>query len=110
MPGLPEDFSAFKDEILWELRHEDDQGVYETWWSANSRYPLLPVSERLRVAELAVTELLVSGKAVLFRQNALRPDSRREIEDQLAALVDVTTWVPFSEDQVWIGATAISPE
>jgi hypothetical protein len=51
---LPPDYDDFKAEVLAD-QETDSQGVYEIWWSANSRYPNLPLSTRLAVAESVVT-------------------------------------------------------
>src|SRR4051794_40772586 len=45
---------------------DDWLGVYEVWWQANGWYPDLPVSERLAIAERAVSELLSQRLVTLY--------------------------------------------
>ena len=74
---LPPDYEAFKAEVISDQAH-DSQGVYEVWWSANSRYPDLPLSTRLAIAESVVRHLLREGRDVLVRGEWIGPENERE--------------------------------
>lgn len=95
-----------RDQVLLELRHEDDKQVFEVWWSVNSTFPALRLSDRLRLAEGIVADLLDAGVASLYRMNYSQ-QQRAEIEDQRAALLDEATWLPLNDtsDRIWIEAT-----
>jgi hypothetical protein len=85
-------FAEFKAEILGQAK-EDLTGVYEAWWTANAWYPDRPLSERLAMAERAVTELASEARIVLCRgtwedaeRSPIAPDERA------AVLCDWATW------------------
>ncbi len=103
---LPPDYDAFKAEVVSD-QSNDDQGVYEVWWHANSRYPDLPLSTRLGIAESVVNELVREGRIVLVRGEWIGPDHEREVlSDQETALRDWVTWVPQpGEPVVWMAGT-----
>ncbi len=100
---LPTDYDDFKAEVLAD-QDTDSQGVYEVWWSANSRWPGLPVSARLAIAEAVVHDLLRDGHITLVRGEWIGPDFEREpVPDVENALRDWATWVPqSSEPVVWM--------
>ena len=48
-----------------ELRHEDDQGLWEVVWALNSQCPDVPLAEKIALARAVVFELLESGQIEL---------------------------------------------
>jgi hypothetical protein len=100
---LPPDYDDFKAEVLSD-QESDDQGVYEVWWSANSRYPDLPLSTRLAIAESVVADLLRDGRVTLVRGEWIGPDHEREpVPNPGDALREATTWQPTpGEPVVWM--------
>jgi hypothetical protein len=54
--NVPFDYSEFKAAVCAEAR-ADWFGVYEVWWHTNTRYPSLPVSRRLAIAERLISDL-----------------------------------------------------
>lgn len=68
----PADYDDFKAEVLAD-QEADEQGVYEVWWSANSRYPGLSLSARLAIAESVVGELLRAGRISLVQGKWIGP-------------------------------------
>lgn len=103
---LPADYDDFKADVLSD-QQRDSQGVYEVWWSANSRYPGLPASTRLAIAESVVRELLSEGRVTLVRGEWIGPDHEREpVQDPAAALRDWATWtLPEGKPVVWMANT-----
>jgi hypothetical protein len=90
---LPSDYNDFKAEVLAD-QDEDSQGVYEVWWSANSRYPELPLSTRLAIAESVVSDLLRERRITLVLGEWMGPDQERDsVAAEAAALRDWATWV-----------------
>ena len=100
---LPLDYEAFKVEVLPD-QGDDDEGVYEVWWHANSRYPDLPLSTRLAIAERVVGDLLAERRVSLVRGEWIGPDHEREpVPDPQLALREWATWVPQAgEPVVWM--------
>lgn len=49
-----DEIARIRDEVFWDLRHEDDKQVFEVWWTVNSAYPAMPLSDRLRSGDQAV--------------------------------------------------------
>ena len=100
---LPPDYEAFKADVLSD-QERDAQGVYEVWWSANSRYPDQPLSRRLAIAESVVADLIREGRIALVRGEWIGPDHERQpVSDQQTALLDWATWVPTpGEPVVWM--------
>jgi hypothetical protein len=91
---LPPDYEAFKAEVISD-QEADDQGVYEVWWAANSRYPELPLSTRLAIAEAVVGDLLRERRVALVRGDWIGPRHAREaVADEQTAMLDWATWVP----------------
>ena len=103
---LPADYDDFKAEVLAD-QEEDCQGVYEVWWSANSRWPDLPLSTRLAVAESVVGDLLSDGRVALVRGEWIGPEHEREpVSDPDAVLRNWATWaLPPGEPVVWMANT-----
>lgn len=88
-----------------ELLGEDDVGVYEVWWLANSQAPDLPLSARLASAEEVVTELVTTGIAHLVASPwPDRPNegTGRPVKDLGSALRSWDTWVLGSKPVVWL--------
>jgi hypothetical protein len=100
---LPADYDEFKAEVLAD-QERDDQGVYEVWWSANSRYPDLPLSTRLGIAESVVRDLLSEGRITLVRGEWIGPSHEREpVSDPEATLRHWATWaLPPDQRVVWM--------
>lgn len=100
---LPPDYEAFKAEVVSD-QGQDDQGVYEVWWQANTWYPEQPLSTRLAIAESVVRELTRTGLVRLVRGEWTGPDHAREpVPDVEAALRDWATWVPQpGQPVVWM--------
>jgi hypothetical protein len=99
-----DEYDSFRAEILGDFE-DDGLGVYEVWWTANSRYPTRPVSDRLRLAEAIVSELLASGTARLYRGEWIGPTQPHQAvpADQVdAVLCDWATWVPQEGATVWM--------
>ena len=91
---LPPDYDAFKAEVISD-QADDNHGLYEVWWQANSWYPQQPLSTRLAIAESVVRDLLRDGRITLVRGEWIGPEyERKPILDVDAALLDWTTWVP----------------
>lgn len=92
--ALPADYDAFKAKVLSD-QVDDDQGVYEVWWHANSWYPDQPLSTRLAIAESVVRDLLREGRVTLVQGEWIGPhDTREPVADIAAVLRDWATWVP----------------
>jgi hypothetical protein len=100
---LPDDYDAFKAEVLSD-QEADDQGVYEVWWFANSRYPDLALSTRLAIAEAVVRDLLCEGRVTLVRRAWATPDDEQSpVTDTETALLSWSTWVlPPKQPVVWM--------
>jgi len=97
---LPSDYEAFKADVVSDQR-DDDQGVYEVWWLANSRYPDLPLSRRLAIAEAVVIDLVREGRVRLVSGEWTVPDDERlPVPDPEAALRAFVTWVPQPDKPV----------
>jgi hypothetical protein len=103
---LPPDYEAFKAEVLSD-QGDDDQGVYEVWWHANSRYPDQPLSTRLAVAEAVVRDLLREGRITLVRGDWIGQDHVHEaVPDADVTLRDWVTWVPQPDEPVvWMAGS-----
>ena len=90
----------FKASII-DDQGSDDLGVYEVWWSANTRWPALPLSTRLAAAERAVRELLDEGRVSLVKRPWVDSTAHDEaVSDVGATLLAWSTWAP---DNQWCG-------
>jgi hypothetical protein len=100
---MPLDYADFKTEVIGD-QETDSQGVYEVWWSANSRYPELPLSSRLAIAESVVGELLSEGRVTLVSGEWIGPEQEREpVPNAEETLRSWATWVPTpGEPVVWM--------
>ena len=101
---MPPDYATFKAEVESD-QGDDNQGVYEVWWAANSRYPDLSLSSRLAIAESVMRDLLSDGRVVLVKAPWIGPDHERTvIADPDATLRDWATWVPQPDEHgvVWM--------
>lgn len=100
---MPSDYAEFKVDVLTD-QERDSQGVYEVLWSANSRWPDLPVSTRLAIAERVVSDLLHEGRVRLVRGKWIGPEFDREpVSDPEAVLRDWATWaLPPDQPVVWM--------
>ena len=96
---LPDDYDAFKSDVVSD-QGDDDQGAYEVWWHANSRYPDQPLSTRLAIAESVVSDLR-EGRITSRQWCVDRFDHAREaVVDVDAVLRDWATWVPQPDKPV----------
>lgn len=114
--NLPEDYLDFRADVLKDLQDGDLDGVYDVWWSANSRYPQLPLSHRLALAERVVSDLIKDGRVTLSLERQSEPwvkrpgehprvSSFREpipVDEWADTLLERTTWVPQEEGMVVI--------
>ena len=99
-----EEYVGFRTEILGDFE-DDALGVYEVWWTANTRFPGRAVSDRLALAEAIVAELVANGTARLCRGRWIGPGHERQPvpeSDLGAVLVDWSTWVPQKDGVVWM--------
>ncbi len=97
---LPPDYEEFKLEVLSD-QARDAQGLYEVWWSANSRYPSLTLSGRLAIAESVVADLLQEKRIELVRGKWIGTEHPREpVTDVEAALRAFASWVPDPDEPV----------
>lgn len=99
-----DEYGGFRTEILGDFE-DDALGVYEVWWTANTRFPTRSISERLALAEAIVTDLVTSGSARLCRGRWIGPShERQEVpEGEVGAvLLAWGTWVPQEDDVVWM--------
>lgn len=87
---------------------EDDMGVYEVWWHANTILPDWSLSARLRAAEMLVEELLREGVVKMWRGQWIGPEHDRAAvppQSQLDVLRAWSTWVPQDDETVWLEYT-----
>lgn len=99
-----DEYERFRTEILGDIE-DDALGVYEAWWTANTRFPTRSVSERLALAEALVGELIANGLVRLYRGRWIGPShERHEVSDGEvgAVLLAWATWVPQEDDVVWM--------
>lgn len=90
LPVDEESFRRFKREIFGDAV-SDTTGVYEVWWAANSAFPALALSQRLRLAEQAVRELLEAGHVDLYR--GTWQENERVAPDENGAILSAwDTW------------------
>ncbi len=75
---------------------EDLTGVYEAWWTANTLLPMLRLSERLALAEVALQSLVDDGLVTISRGSweAQEGVPLREVEPVLR---EYSTWVVGDE-------------
>lgn len=102
---MPADYAEFKVDVLTD-QERDSQGVYEVLWSADSRWPDLPVSTRLALAERVVSDLLHEGRVTLVRGKWIGPEfDRQPVLDPEAVLRDWATWaLAPDEPVVWMAS------
>jgi hypothetical protein len=85
-------------EIVQELLDEDDYGIYEVVWALNSAFPQESVSEKYRVANQVLLEMLKTGRARLFYVNGYSTgsSSKKEVPSSEAESVlnSPTSWYP----------------
>jgi hypothetical protein len=105
-----EEYRRFK-RLLFGDAVSDWIGVYETWWTANGEFPTLSVSERLRLAEDAVRELIDAGLVDLYQGTWVdRPGEPVARDEYGTVLRQWSTWVippndpPEASPVVWMGA------
>jgi hypothetical protein len=99
-----DEYESFRLEILGDFE-DDPLGVYEVWWTANTRFPTRPVSERLALSEAIVADLITSGSARLWRGRWIGPSHEGQAVtegDVGAVLLAWGTWVPQDDDVIWM--------
>ena len=67
--------------------------VFHSWWRANSRFPHLPLSERLAIAEQAISESLSEGVIVLTTDPDAAPGNFVAPIDYADILKRWDTWI-----------------
>ena len=96
----PSDYNDFRDLIESDAR-EDWTGVWEVWWGANTRYPHLPLSDRLAIAERVVADLAATGR-IRFTSTGWPPDEDRRVDvaldEAVKLLKEWATWVPAGHE------------
>jgi hypothetical protein len=105
LPVTEGEFRRFK-QLLYGEAVSDWLGVYEAWWTANSYFPDLSLSERLRLAEQAMTELIEAGLVELYRGTwNERPGEAIASEESGPILREWSTWViaPDASSVIWTG-------
>lgn len=98
------EYQRFCEELLRDLE-DDGLGVYEAWWTANSRFPERPLSDRLALAEAALAELVKRGLVRLYRGEWIGQGHDREVIDEGevdSVLRQWATWVPETGAVVWV--------
>lgn len=75
-----------REELLDELRHEDDQGLWEVVWSLNTMSPDVELSSKIALARSVVVELLSDGLIELRQIEWPSHGGRLLTEDQLRQL------------------------
>lgn len=82
---------------ILESAVEDLTGVYEAWWTVNTRHPTLLLSERLSMAEAALRSLVSDGLVTISRGSW---DTQHEVplEEVEPLLREYSTWVVGAED------------
>jgi hypothetical protein len=99
-----DEYERFRAEILSDFE-DDALGVYEVWWTANTRFPARSVSDRLAIAESIVSELVTNGTAHLYRGRWIGPTHERQAvpeSDLETILLGWGTWVPQENDVIWM--------
>jgi hypothetical protein len=91
-----EGFDAYKRELLFDAS-DYTNGVYEAWWRANALFPERALSERLAMAEQAISDLLTAGLVVLIRDADDPKGSEVPSSDVEETLKRWDTWVIGSE-------------
>jgi hypothetical protein len=82
---------------------EDIVPVFHSWWHANAKYPDLPLSERLAIAEQAISESLSEGVIVLTTDPKAASGTFVAPSDYVDVLKRWDTWVA-GEDGVKVFA------
>jgi hypothetical protein len=117
-PAPPLEIDDFRESVLSDLR-EDWVGVHEVLWEANTRYPELPMSQRLGIAERLVSGLIRDGLARLAVGQSSQPQVKRPGEhprmaysvvpipdDEVAAkLRESETWNPEGDELIVLART-----
>jgi hypothetical protein len=82
---------------------EDIVPVFHSWWDANAKYPDLPLSKRLAIAEQAISESLAEGVIALTTDPKAASGTFVAPSDYASALRRWDTWVA-GEDGVKVFA------
>jgi hypothetical protein len=99
-----DEYQRFRDEILDDFE-DDVLGVYEVWWTANTRFPKRSVSDRLALAEVLVSQLVVDGTVRLYRGEWIGPTHEREAlpDGEVDSILrEWQTWAPQDARVVWM--------
>jgi hypothetical protein len=100
-----EHYQRFKWAVLSDAVYEDDQGLWEPLWYANSLFPELEPAEREELAERALRELFGAGLIAFFRIGGA---SREKLDPQAVdAAITGSSWrpVPPEDTSIWFGGT-----
>jgi hypothetical protein len=105
LPIAEDEYRRFK-RLVYSDAMSDLTGVYEAWWEANGAFPELAISERLRLAEIAVAALIERRLVELYRGSwDERPGERIPREEYEAVLRKWTTWATHPDAPIiWIRA------
>lgn len=101
----------FKWEIAADAAFEDEQGLWEPLWYANSLYPECQPDEREKLAERALRELFAEGLITFYRIGGNWPgfeDSRQVLDWQaVEAAIAGMSWrsVPPADTTIWFEGT-----
>ena len=102
MPELPDDYEDFRLSVQLDCQ-DDDFAVYEIWWQANVRYPHLPLSHRLFIAESIVKDLLSAGHIALVKGPWISSgEDLIPVDDPASVLADHSTWVVGDGNVIWM--------
>jgi hypothetical protein len=98
------EYERFREEILSDFE-DDALGVYEVWWTANTRFPERSLSDRLALAESVVSELVGQGTARLYRGRWIGTNHERQAvpgSELGAVLREWGSWVPEEDNVLWM--------
>jgi hypothetical protein len=99
-----DEYQRFREELLADL-DGDWLGVYEVWWTANTRFPERSLSDRLALAEALVADLVRDGTVRLYRGEWIGPAHERQAlpDGEVDSILgEWATWVPQQANVVWM--------
>jgi hypothetical protein len=109
---IEERYQGFKREVLSMAALEDEQGIWEPLWYANSELTDIPEARRIELAERALTELYDGGLIRFSRHGPWLPDGVDADpgplnEPTVRAAIASTSWrsLPISDGSIWFEAT-----
>lgn len=104
-PTIPHELRS----SVLEALADDDVGIYEVWWHANSVLPDWTLSARLAASEKLVEDLVREGVVEVWRGRWIGPEHDRAAvpaESLPEVLRAWSTWVPQEEEVIWLGYTS----